>query len=202
MPELDGIYSKMDETVKKVLEWANANKTLIGTNINSFFGTLSGALESVNNQLKDTKGTSEAINNAFYLLNGTVKVLKFTFDAFLWTLNAIANTIKWIGENSAILHYLKGVEDFKVQKAFRQSLDTNPSLNSSLVGKVMPLGGMLNRNPQSGFGAKGGGVTVVQNNSFNGNSATKGEQKQTARMVHPATGNAVSTAIQKRSVGH
>lgn len=61
---------------------------------------------------------------------------------------------------------------------------------------------LLSKNNPQSIGTKGGGVTVVQNNTFNGNSATKGEQKQTARMVHPATGNAVSTAIQKRSVGH
>lgn len=202
MPELDGFYSRLDGTIKRVFEWADANKALIGTNINTFFGTLNDALKSVDTQLKDTKGTTETINNVFYLLNGTVKVLKGTFDAFLWTLNGITNVIKWIGENSAILYYLKGVGDFKEQIAFKQSLNTNPSLNNSLVGKVLPLNGMLNKNPQASFGNKGGGVTVVQNNNFNGNSATKTEQKQTARMVHPATSNAVGTAIQKRSVGH
>ncbi|CAB4139069.1 tape_meas_TP901, phage tail tape measure protein, TP901 family, core region [uncultured Caudovirales phage] len=70
------------------------------------------------------------------------------------------------------------------------------------VQRENPLKNPLYGFPQTGFGTKGGGVTINQNNTFNGNSATKGEQKQTARMVHPATGNAVGTAIQKRSVGN
>lgn len=155
IPELDGFYSQLDGTIKKIFEWANANKILIGTNINTFFGTLNDALKSVDNQLKDTKGTAETLDNVFWIINGTVKNLKLTFDILLWTLNAVANTMKFIAENSTSggIGGFSGTYNYKTA-GFERELNKNPSLNSNLVNKVLPLAGMLNRNPQSVLGNK------------------------------------------------
>ncbi len=81
-------------------------------------------------------------------------------------------------------------------------IGSSPKAISQYKQKALNDISLLSKNNPQSIGGKGGGVTVVQNNHFNGNSATPAQQKQTARMVHPATGNAVSTAIQKRSVGH
>ncbi len=50
-------------------------------------------------------------------------------------------------------------------------------------------------NPQS-ISSKNGGVTVVQNNNFNGNSATPAQQKQTARMVGTSANQGVDKALK------
>ena len=248
MPELDAFYSNLDKTVAKVFEWANANKELIGTNINIFFKNLNDLLEwfmdeikkpediniftqalkrtkevlqTLNDTIKETKPIAEAISSPA----GTALLweLKEVLDALLSPLrliNALVNTIS-AGfdaiqefDMNHTIQYLKdriklgttteqlrseGYSNNILEKA---GLFNSPYNKQNVNSTLLPFTGLFNRNPQSSFGAKGGGITVVQNNSFNGNSATPSQQKQTARMVHPATGNAVSTAIQKRSVGH
>ena len=244
MPELDAFYSRLDGTIQKIFEWANANKTLIGTNINSFFKTLGDVLSSVDMQLKDTTGTAQILNNVFYILNGTVKFLKATFDALLWTLQAIKPLMQWIQEHptstnvivgagggaiiggrvagpvgasvgaavGGLAGFIKGQNDkaqpminkidkYNAEKNLRrlQKLKQGKSIDQ-INKEEIAFYHNFGRNPQAGFGTKGGGVTVVQNNNFNGNSATPSQQKETAKMVHPALGNAVSTALNKRSI--
>ena len=245
MPELDAFYSRLDGTIQKIFEWADANKALIGTNINSFFGTLGDVLGSVDTQLKDTKGSAIILNDTFYILNQTVKFIKGTFDALLWTLQQIKPLMEWMQQHptatnvtvgagggaiiggrvagptgagvgaavGGLAGFIKSQNDkaqpminqinkYNAEKNLRrlQGLKQGKSIDQ-INKEEIPFYHNFGRSPQS-IGTKGGGVTVVQNNTFNGNSATPSQQKQTARMVHPATGNAVSTAIQKRSVGH
>jgi tape measure domain-containing protein len=234
MPELDAFYSRLDGTIQKIFQWADANKALIGTNINSFFKTLGDVLGSVDTQLKDTKGTAQILNDTFYILNGTVRFLKGTFDALLATLQLIKPIMQWIQDHptvadigggagaGAVIGSRGGVAGAgagagigaivgagkSIVRKFNASLKPPNFKNKAetdawIKSQQNPIfRGDFFPNPQAGFGGKSGGVTITQNNHFNGNSATKGEQKQTARMVHPATGNAVATAMQKRSVGH
>ena len=246
MPELDAFYSRLDGTIQKIFKWADANKALIGTNINKFFGTLGDVLGSVDTQLKDTKGSAKILNDTFYVLNETVKFIKGTFDALLWTLQTIKPLMEWIHEHptatnvgvgagggaiiggrvagptgavvgataggiAGLFNSPTGKEifanpfEFDLEKARAYNKKYGP--DNSVYGNLL-TGNWFPSPNRSGslFGGPNpnykGGVTVVQNNTFNGNSATPSQQKQTARMVHPATGNAVSTAIQKRSVGH
>lgn len=223
MPALDAFYSRLDGTIQKIFEWADANKALIGTNINSFFGTLGGVLGSVDTQLKDTKGTAQILNDVFYLLNGTVKLLKLTFDGLLFTLNAVVPLMKTfdtlssrsggLGEDKTRLDFNaireqrriesmrgnKGNASIEMQKAFKKSLDTNPSLNSSLVGKVLPLGGMLNRNPQAGFGFS---FTTSNRNTTNNVTVTVNGGTGTPAQVHNNIAKPITKALKTAEARH
>ena len=226
MPELDAFYSRLDGTIQKIFKWADANKALIGTNINSFFGTLGDVLGSVDTQLKDTKGTAKILNDTFYVLNETVKFLKGTFDTLLWTLQAIKPLMEWIQKHPTATNVTVGagggaiiggrvagpigagvgavgggiaglLNSPMVKEIFSNPKDKQAYLNkygNSAYGNVL-TGNFFNKNPQAGFGTKGGGVTVVQNNNFTGSSATKGEQKQTASLVGGSASHGVRKAI-------
>jgi len=225
MPELDSFYSNLDKAVAKVFEWADANKALIGTNINIFFKNLNDllawfmaeiskpediniftkalkdtkdVLKSINTALKDSKPIADTLTSPAGIL--ALGLMKQTLESLISPLTLIASLVSTIGSG------FNAINDFNVNNTVNSLRDrrklgaTTDQLRSegysnSILGKAGLLGTPIIYPKQLG----GGSVTnISQKITVQGGTGTPAQQKQAGQNI----ANHARVAIQKGSVGH
>jgi TP901 family phage tail tape measure protein len=200
--KIDAVRKSMDASAGSSKKASDVMKQ----GLNSTLEKLGGATDAVNVGIG--KMFAPSVIQGLQLLTATMEALLVPINA----INFVGDEATKIGKESQKQNIIKmgklrreelkkGLSPEQIaENEIKQSyFISNPTEYKKKA--INDIKALSKNNPQS-ISSKGGGVTITQNNNFAGSSATPAQQKQTARMVHPATGNAVSTAMQKRSVGN